>query len=124
MDGILLRRGTSLTYNPPAYEFVEAPLFTRLVLHYLSDDEYAELQSHLNAHPEAGSVVPGSGGVRKVRWGTSGKGKRGGVRVIYYLRSKRGQIWMLTIYPKNVREDVPAQALKQMKEVIDAEEKD
>ena len=69
-------------------------------------------------------MVPGSGGVRKVRWGTSGKGKRGGVRVIYYLRSKRGQIWMLTIYPKNVREDVPAQALKQMKEVIDAEEKD
>jgi hypothetical protein len=63
--------------------------------------------------------VPGSGGVRKMRWGAQGRGKRGGLRVIYYFRSARGQIWMLTLYAKNVRESIPAHVLKELKETID-----
>jgi hypothetical protein len=63
--------------------------------------------------------VPGSGGVRKLRWGVAGRGKRGGLRVIYFLRTSQGQIWMLTIYPKNVAENIPANVLRQIKEEID-----
>lgn len=63
--------------------FVETTLFTSLVGQYLSDDEYAALQQALTANPEAGDVIRGSGGVRKVRWGVAGRGKRGGIRVIY-----------------------------------------
>jgi len=103
------------------FEFIETPFFTKVVSRYLSDDEYAKLQAFLNARPEAGALVPGSGGVRKVRWGTSGRGKRGGLRVIYYLRSAKGQIWMLTIYGKNVRENIRSHLLRQMKEAIDDE---
>jgi hypothetical protein len=63
--------------------------------------------------------VPGSGGVRKLRWGVAGRGKRGGLRVIYFLRTRQGQIWMLTIYRKNVAENIPANVLRQIKEEID-----
>ena len=101
------------------FEFIETPFFTKAVSHYLEDDEYAKLQNYLNEQPEAGVIVPGSGGVRKLRWGSPGRGKRGGLRVIYYLRAARGEIWMLTIYGKNVRENIPAHLLKQMKETID-----
>ena len=99
--------------------FVETKLFTRLVQEYLSDDEYSELQQALIANPEAGAVVPGSGGIRKLRWGVAGRGKRGGIRVIYFLRTRHGQIWMLTLYPKNVAENIPAHVLKQIKGEID-----
>ena len=104
------------------FEFIETPFFTKVLSRYLADDDYAKLQAHLCAHPEAGVVVPGSGGVRKMRWGTGGRGKRGGLRVIYYLRTSRTEIWMLTLYGKNVRETIAAHVLKQMKEEIDHEE--
>lgn len=99
--------------------FVETRLFTRLVQEYLSDDEYSALQQALLQDLEAGAVVPGSGGVRKLRWGVAGRGKRGGLRVIYFLRTRQGQIWMLTIYPKNVAENIPANVLRQIREEID-----
>ena len=99
--------------------FVETKLFTRLVEQYLSDDEYSSLQQMLLADPEAGDVVRASGGVRKLRWGVAGRGKRGGIRVIYFLRLKQGQIWMLTLYPKNAAESIPAHILKQIKDEID-----
>ena len=67
--------------------FVETKLFTRLVQKYLSDDEYFELQQALLANPEAGVVIPRSGGIRKLRWGVAGRGKSGGIRVIYFLRT-------------------------------------
>ena len=98
---------------------METKLFTRLVQEYLSDDEYSELQQALIANPEAGAIIPGSGGVRKLRWGLAGRGKRGGIRVIYFLRTRQGQIWMLTLYPKNVAENIPAHVLKQVKGEID-----
>jgi len=101
------------------FEFIETPFFTKAFNRYLDDDEYAELQSHLNKHPDSGKVVPGSGGVRKLRWGAEGRGKRGGLRLVYYLRLARGQIWMLTLYGKNVRADIPAHVLKEMKEAIE-----
>ena len=101
--------------------FVETKLFTKLVQKYLTDDEYATLQQSLNVNPEAGDVIPGSGGVRKVRWGVAGRGKRGGLRVIYFLRLRQGEIWMLTLYAKNVADNIPAKALRKIKEEIDAE---
>lgn len=99
--------------------FVETKLFTRLVREYLSDEEYAKLQEALIIEPEAGDVIPGSGGVRKLRWGVAGRGKRGGIRVIYFLRAQRGEVWMLTVYPKNVTENIPAHVLKKIKDEID-----
>ena len=64
-------------------------------------------------------MVPGSGSVRKLRWSVTGRGKRGGIRVIYYARVRRGQIWMLTLYAKNVVANIPANVLRQIKEKID-----
>jgi hypothetical protein len=99
--------------------FVETKLFSRLVQDYLADDEYAALQQALIAQPEAGDVIPGSGGVRKLRWNLAGRGKRGGLRVIYYLRSREGQIWFLTLYAKNVAENIPTAVLRKIREEID-----
>ena len=99
--------------------FVETKLFTRLIGDLLSDDEYALLQRALIENPELGDVIPGSGGVRKMRWGAIGRGKRGGLRAIYFLRTRQGQIWMLTVYPKNVADSIPAHLLRQIKDEID-----
>jgi hypothetical protein len=101
------------------FTFIETRLFTRLVDEYMSDDEYLELQAALAQDPEAGAVIPGSGGIRKLRWGLSGRGKRGGLRVIYYLRSQQGVIWMLTMYPKNVAENIPVHVLRRIRQEIE-----
>lgn len=79
-------------------EFIEATAFTRHVYDYLTDKEYNGLQNLLASNPEMGRLVPGSGGVRKIRWAVSGRGKSGGVRIIYYFKRKDDEIWMLTIY--------------------------
>ena len=63
---------------------IETPTFTRQITGLLSDDEYSEFQSQLVANPKAGDVIPGSGGLRKIRWFRAGRGKRGGIRVIYF----------------------------------------
>src|ERR671915_541827 len=104
------------------FSFIETKLFTRLVDQFLSDDELASLQEALAANPEAGALIPGSGGVRKLRWGVRGRGKRGGVRVIYYVKRRDGVIWLLTIYSKSEIENIAAQTLRSIKEEIDAEE--
>jgi hypothetical protein len=101
------------------FTFIETPLFTKLQSDFLSDDEYRELQSSLSGSPESGSVIPGSVGIRKLRWSMSGRGKRGGLRVIYYLRVAREEIWMLTLYPKNVADNIPAHVLKKIREAIE-----
>jgi hypothetical protein len=106
-------------YHTLVFEFIETPFFTKALAHYLSDDEYAELQGFLTQHPEVGDLVRGSGGVRKLRWGIRGRGKRGGLRVIYYLRRTRGEIWLITLYGKNVRETIPAHVLKRIKEALE-----
>jgi hypothetical protein len=99
--------------------FIETKLFARLVQDYLSENEYVALQQALLADPEAGAIIPGSGGVRKLRWGVAGRGKRGGIRVIYFLRTRHGQIWMLTLYAKTVAENISTNILKQIKDEID-----
>jgi len=99
--------------------FVETRLFTRIVADYLSDDEYARVQEALATHSEAGPVIAGSGGVRKLRWRQPGRGKRGGVRIIYYVRREDGVIWMLTIYAKNEASDIAPELLRQIKREID-----
>ena len=109
---------TALPYNHLVFTFIETRLFTRLVQEYLSDDEYTSLQAELMRNPEAGSVIRGSGGVRKLRWAAAGRGKRGGYRVIYFVRRPKGVIWMLTLYPKNVADTIPGHVLKQIREEI------
>lgn len=99
--------------------FIETRLFTRLVAEYLTDDEYRKLQVVLVERPEAGEVIPGSGGLRKLRWAARGRGKRGGYRVIYLPKTAQGVIWMLTMYPKNVAENIPAHVLRQIRKEVE-----
>jgi hypothetical protein len=101
--------------------FIETRLFTRLADDYLGLDGLFALQLHLLQHPESGAIIQGSGGVRKLRWARPGSGKRGGLRIIYFLRTEKGQVWLLTLYAKNVRDSIPGHVLKRIKEEIDEE---
>lgn len=114
---VRLDRYTALPYNINM-EFIETSIFTKLIYTYLTDDEYVGLQGFMLKHPEAGKIVPGSGGVRKLRWASAGKGKRGGLRVIYYFKKQDNEIWMLTIYGKSEVENIPSHILQQIAEEI------
>ena len=98
---------------------IETPTFVRLASDYWNDEDRTDFVNFIAGDPEAGDVVPGSGGVRKVRWGSTGRGKRGGVRVIYFNRLANGEIWLLLVYGKSVRENIPAHILRQIKEEIE-----
>ena len=100
------------------FTFIESATFERMRALYLDDEEYAELQQFMILHPEAGNIVRGTGGVRKLRWRRKGTGKRGGLRVIYFLRYQPNEFWMLALYAKTRRENVPAHILKQLKEAF------
>lgn len=102
-------------------QFIETSIFTRRVIALLKDDEYRELQIALSAHPEAGAIIPHSGGLRKIRWSMTGRGKRGGVRVIYYWIVARDQLLMLFMYPKNEKDDLTQAQLKVLREVVEKE---
>lgn len=101
------------------YTVIETPTFVRLAGEYWNDEDRSGFINYIAGDPEAGDVVPGSGGVRKVRWGSAGRGKRGGVRVIYFNRLANGEIWLLLVYGKSVRENIPAHILRQIKEEIE-----
>ena len=107
-----------MPYNGSVFSFIETHLFTRLVMQYLSDEQYTELQLALINNPELGPVIARTGGVRKLRWAAPGRGKRGGYRVIYYVRRPKGIIWMLTMYPKNVTDSIPAHVLREIREEL------
>ena len=98
---------------------IESPLFTQLWPDYWSEQEHGEFAVYLASNPEAGDVVPGAGGCRKIRWSRPGTGKRGGVRVIYTVRLKRGSIVLLTIYAKSAQDNIPAHILRKIAEELD-----
>ena len=100
---------------------VETSIFTRQVLALLTDEEYRRLQMALALHPDMGAVIPGSGGLRKVRWAVEGRGKRGGVRVIYYWAIIHDKILMLYMYAKNEQDDLTSEQIKVLKRIIEEE---
>jgi len=99
-------------------EFIEAVAFTRYIYEYLTEDEYLGMQSFLFNYPETGKVIRGSGGLRKLRWASTGKGKSGGLRIIYYYKKDAAEIWLLTIYSKREIDDIPVSILRQIAKEI------
>jgi hypothetical protein len=100
-------------------EFFETPIFTKLIQKLVNDEEYHLLQLQLSVRPESGDIIKGSGGIRKLRWARSGRGKRGGIRVIYYYITEDNQIYMLYAYPKSNKDDLTADQLKQLKQLVE-----
>lgn len=98
---------------------IESPLFTKLWSDYWSAEEHGEFAAYLASNPEAGDVIPGSGGCRKIRWTRPGTGKRGGLRVIYTVRLKRGAVVLLTIYSKSVQDSIASHVLRKIAEELD-----
>jgi hypothetical protein len=117
--GLLLPR-----YTPKAYcsgaravlTIVESPLFSRLWPDYWTEAERGEFCAFLACRPEAGDVIPGSGGCRKVRWSRPGTGKRGGVRIVYTVRLAAGELVLLVMYAKSARDNIPAHVLRKIAE--------
>ena len=99
--------------------FIELAPFSRAREGVLSDGDLSALQSHLASNPDAGDVVPGSGGVRKLRWSRPGSGKRGGVRVLYYVQDSHGRIWLLTLYTKSAQENIAPATLRALRRMVD-----
>jgi mRNA-degrading endonuclease RelE of RelBE toxin-antitoxin system len=102
-------------------EFIETPIFTKEVRDHLSVEEYRGLQLALVLRPEQGSVIPGSGGLRKVRWKAKGKGKRGGVRVIYYWITEENRIFMLMLYGKADQADLTRDQVRVLRRLVTEE---
>ena len=103
--------------------FVELPPFERWRDSYIDDDAFADLQQLLMQSPEAGVLLPGTGGLRKLRFGDSRRqrGKRGGLRVIYYWWSRGSQFWLFTLYDKGEMSDLTSDQRSQLRAVIKAE---
>ena len=102
-----------------AVGFIETPVFSGQLQGLLSDDEYRALQLALVLRPEQGALIRGSGGLRKLRWALGGKGKRGGLRVIYYWDSGDGVIYLLFLHPKNQQESLTPNQLKQLRQIVE-----
>jgi mRNA-degrading endonuclease RelE of RelBE toxin-antitoxin system len=100
---------------------IETSIFTRRITELLSDDEYRELQATLVERPKTGPIIPGSGGIRKLRWSASGRGKRGGTRVIYYWAAKQDRLLMLFIYTKNESDDLTRDQIKTLRHIVERE---
>jgi hypothetical protein len=99
------------------FTFIETPVFTRETRSLLPDDDYRMLQKELLFRPEAGDLIRGSGGLRKIRWNRQGMGKRGGLRIIYYF-DKPDTMYMLFVYPKNKQETLTAEQLKHLTAIM------
>lgn len=121
--GIIIDVYTQLAYDWISVEFIEAPLFTQLLPDYLAEEDYMALQLFLVRDPEAGDVITGTGGFRKLRWADPrrGKGKRGGLRVIYHHFVGDNQIWFVTLYGKDEMEDLRPGERRTLKAAIEEE---
>jgi hypothetical protein len=104
-------------------EFIEAPAFTRYLSDYLDDEGYRALQGELARKPESGDLISGTGGFRKARWADKrrGKGRRGGLRVIYYHFAADHQIWLMMLYGKDEAADLTPGEKKTLKAAIEGE---
>ena len=98
---------------------IETSIFSRLIQEMMSDDDYRLLQEALITRPDAGDVIRGSGGLRKVRWKLEGKGKSGGVRIIYYWVTADDQIRMVYAYKKSQQENLTPEQLATLKQIIE-----
>jgi hypothetical protein len=109
--------------RPERLQFLEAPAFSRYREDYLDDEGYRELQQALAGNPEEGDLIPGAGGVRKLRWRDSrrGKGKRGGLRIVYYCFLSDEEIWLLTLYSKDEASDLSRDEKTQLRKALEAE---
>ena len=101
--------------------FLETPVFTRQIKELVDDEQYRLLQLHVVADPVAGALIPGSGGLRKIRMGVAGRGKRGGARVIYYWVNEKSQIYMLLAYAKNEQDDLTPGQLATLRALVKQE---
>ena len=99
--------------------FVESSIFEKYRELYLSDDEYRLFQAELMINPKQGDVIQGTGGLRKVRVASKGKGKRGGSRIIYYYLDEKRRFYLLTIYGKSEMTDLTAVQKQQLKEFLE-----
>jgi hypothetical protein len=100
---------------------VETPVFTRRVLKFMSDDDYRQLQKALVVDPGAGKLIRHSGGLRKLRWVRAGRGKRGGVRAIYYWARRDDILLMLLVYGKSEQDDLTSEQLRTLKSLVEKE---
>jgi hypothetical protein len=100
---------------------IETPIFTRRIQELIPKEEYRLLQLHLVNKPEAGKVIQGSGGLRKLRWAAGGHGKSGGIRVIYYWVVSHDTILLLYAYPKSKQDDLTPEQLQQIRKVVEKE---
>ena len=98
---------------------VESPIFQKLWSRYWDEEERADFASFIALNPEAGSVIRGSGGVRKVRWVREGTGKSGGVRIIYLARNEVGEVYLLTLYAKSESESISLTTLKEIRRALE-----
>lgn len=107
-------------YNQ-AMDFIETSIFTRNIVGLLDDADYAVLQHALLLNPALGDIIPGSGGIRKLRWAAKGHGKSGGARIIYYWAVSKETILLLDAYPKNVKADLTKDEIRKLRRIIEEE---
>ena len=98
---------------------IKTPIFTKLITSLMSDDEYKNLQTALVTRPEMGALIKNSGGLRKVRWTLEGRGKSGGVRVIYYWMSADDQLYMLLAYPKSEQDNLTDAQVSALRKIVE-----
>lgn len=116
----LLDESTPLAYTS-FIVFFETPVFTKQIQELMEDSDYVKLQAALCKRPSAGNLIPGTGGLRKIRWASTGQGKKGGARIIYYWLSKKDQIYMLFAYPKNKQIDLTTEQKKLLSILVERE---